>query len=79
QKWLAKTENRSFTPPKAFHTSLVVQDDGHRLEKRTAGVTLPELDARGISASELVKIFERSFEKFEEEKKPTLQLSRLIY
>ena len=44
-----------------FHTSLVVKDDGSRLEKRTKGVTLDELAATGVAAQSLVSLFERSF------------------
>jgi glutamyl-tRNA synthetase len=48
-------------PPAIFHASLVVRNDGHRLEKRTRGVTLPELQAAGWSAARLLEAFERSF------------------
>jgi glutamyl-tRNA synthetase len=41
-----------------FHTSLVVDNSGHRLEK---GVTLAELMAAEISSDELILRFERSF------------------
>lgn len=44
-----------------FHTSLVVKDDESRLEKRTKGVTLDELAATGVTAQNLVSLFERSF------------------
>lgn len=44
-----------------FHTSLVVQADGKRLEKRTQGITLKELTAQGILPTALVGIFARSF------------------
>jgi glutamyl-tRNA synthetase len=61
QVWLARAQSR---PPRfapVFHTSLVLQNDGHRLEKRTQGVTLPELISQGITPAQLVAIFERSF------------------
>jgi glutamyl-tRNA synthetase len=48
--------------PAIFHTSLVVSNDGHRLEKRTEGVTLPELARLGIDASALLALFRRSFQ-----------------
>ncbi len=44
-----------------FHTSLVVNLDGSRLEKRTKGVTLDELTAAGLTEQTLVSLFERSF------------------
>lgn len=47
--------------PAAFHCSLVTHDDGHRLEKRSRGVTLSELATRGLGAAELIDIFKRSF------------------
>lgn len=62
QRWLAKTEGQPAFVPKAFHTSLVTQDDGHRLEKRTKGVTLQELVSQGYDAKKIVKLFERSFD-----------------
>lgn len=57
QKWMGRT---NFIP--VFHTSLVTQDDGKRLEKRTLGVTLQEMEARNINPPDLIKIFEKSFE-----------------
>ncbi|HUP58328.1 MAG TPA: glutamate--tRNA ligase family protein [Bdellovibrionota bacterium] len=62
QAWLAASEGRPFRPPAIFHCSLVVRNDGHRLEKRTAGVTLPELEAAGIGPRELRAKFEAGFE-----------------
>lgn len=44
-----------------FHTSLVINHDGSRLEKRTKGVTLDELANSGTAAQNLVSHFERSF------------------
>ena len=60
-EWLASLEGRSFTPPTIFHTSLVTDNSGHRLEKRTAGVTLSELTARGFSVQDLLTRFQNSF------------------
>jgi glutamyl-tRNA synthetase len=60
--WLTASEGRPGAPPPAvFHAALVVQDDGHRLEKRTRGVTLDELRARGIPPARLREIFASSF------------------
>jgi glutamyl-tRNA synthetase len=47
--------------PAVFHCSLITQNDGHRLEKRTRGVTLPELQAAGISVETILDRFARSF------------------
>jgi len=60
QGWL-NGRDLNYEPPAIFHTALVTQDDGHRLEKRTRGVTLPELEKRGITAEKLLEIFARSF------------------
>ncbi len=45
---------------RVFHTSLVVHNDGSRLEKRSQGVTLDELK---ISTEQLLQNFERSFDQ----------------
>lgn len=47
--------------PAVFHASLVVTNEGGRLEKRTRGVTLAELEQAGVSAEALLRIFEKSF------------------
>jgi glutamyl-tRNA synthetase len=57
-RWLAPQRQH----PAVFHTSLVVQNDGHRLEKRTAGVTLPEI--LGGSSAEIAKVVERFSDSF---------------
>lgn len=74
QEWLAlKGEAKTQTQPwpAAFHTSLVVQNDGHRLEKRTNGVTLDELlnyfgksyrATEAEACSMILNIFAQSFE-----------------
>lgn len=62
QRWVGWLEGES-REPAVFHTSLIVQDNGHRLEKRTQGVTLSELEARGLGASRLVELFEASFDR----------------
>lgn len=46
--------------PAIFHTALVVTDEGSRLEKRTQGVTLDDLERSGITAQKLVRLFEAS-------------------
>ncbi len=56
-KWLGRSR-----PIPVFHTSLVTQDDGNRLEKRTSGVTLEELNSKNITPMRLLEIFEKSFE-----------------
>jgi glutamyl-tRNA synthetase len=48
--------------PKIYHTSLVVQDSGQRLEKRTAGVTLDQLSANGVGVDLLRKRFIQSWD-----------------
>ncbi len=62
QTWLLKSENSARKLPAVFHASLVTQEDGHRLEKRTAGVTLEELHEGGITSKQLIEIFEASFD-----------------
>jgi glutamyl-tRNA synthetase len=57
QKWLGTVEGESRVPA-IFHTSLVVQNDGHRLEKRTPGVTLDDLP---LTPQEILRAFEESF------------------
>ncbi|MCM2322649.1 MAG: glutamate--tRNA ligase family protein [Oligoflexia bacterium] len=59
--WLSEVEGTRRAYPSVFHTSLVTNDDGSRLEKRTRGVTLSELEAAGIGPEELVRRFARSF------------------
>lgn len=60
--WL---KERGVAPPLAhiYHTALVTQDNGHRLEKRTLGVTLEELGVIGFSAAKLLDLFEASYAK----------------
>jgi glutamyl-tRNA synthetase len=48
--------------PAIFHCALVTLDSGARLEKRTKGITLAELEANGITARELARRFEASFD-----------------
>jgi glutamyl-tRNA synthetase len=63
QGWIARAEGNPPVVTRAFHTSLVTQDDGHRLEKRTLGVTLPELYAAGWDEVKLWRAFEKSFDR----------------
>lgn len=49
------------TPPPIMHTSLVTAADGHRLEKRTAGVTWEELQEAGWTHLNLIRAFQRSW------------------
>ncbi|MFL5812465.1 MAG: glutamate--tRNA ligase family protein [Bdellovibrionia bacterium] len=62
QAWICKVEGLEPRLPAVFHTSLIVQNDGHRLEKRTAGVTLHELNACGWTIEAILKTFEESFD-----------------
>jgi glutamyl-tRNA synthetase len=62
QRWICETEETELQLPAVFHTSLIVQNDGHRLEKRTAGVTLKELKACGWTIESILKKFEESFD-----------------
>lgn len=62
QTWLMKSHGITREFPRVFHTALITQNDGHRLEKRTLGVTLEELAARGILSEQLLSIFENSFD-----------------
>lgn len=63
QTWLAKAEHREPPVIHAFHTSLVTQNDGQRLEKRTQGVTLPELIEAGFTRERLLAAFNASFDR----------------
>lgn len=61
QKWMAASTGAALPKIRAFHTALVTQDDGHRLEKRTRGVTLDELTQQGLTPAMLLELFEQSF------------------
>lgn len=60
--WLAQSEGRAGMFPAVFHTALVTQDDGHRLEKRTRGVTLAELLASGWRTEQVIERFKKSWD-----------------
>ncbi|RYZ66002.1 MAG: hypothetical protein EOP05_19780 [Proteobacteria bacterium] len=62
QEWLMKSHGLTRDLPRVFHTALITQNDGHRLEKRTAGVTLEELKLNGIDPAKLISVFEKSFD-----------------
>jgi glutamyl/glutaminyl-tRNA synthetase len=55
QKWMGLSEF-----PSVFHAALVTQNDGARLEKRTQGVTLPEI-LKQRTASDAVREIRNSF------------------
>jgi len=62
QIWLAQVEGASeWRPPCVFHTALVTAEDGSRLEKRTLGITLPEILSRGWTPAEIVNRFAATF------------------
>lgn len=64
QRWIQEWLNRELGTrlyPAAFHTSLVINNEGGRLEKRTQGVTLSELKTQGWGADEILVAFQRSY------------------
>ncbi|HEX4925332.1 MAG TPA: hypothetical protein VFV50_14655, partial [Bdellovibrionales bacterium] len=61
QSWLASNANAPVRHPAVFHTALIVNDDSSRLEKRTKGVTLAELIARGLTEKTIIEKFESTF------------------
>ncbi len=63
QKWLFERDRRPPAYTDIFHTALITQNDGHRLEKRTHGVTLPDLEQNGVDAHALTQLFRVSFDK----------------
>lgn len=62
QRAICKWIDPASVPSAVFHTSLVVQNDGRRLEKRTMGVTLRELEQAGHGTKEILGMFETSFD-----------------
>ncbi|HEX5036863.1 MAG TPA: glutamate--tRNA ligase family protein [bacterium] len=60
-KCLALLEKKEAKPPAVFHASLVTANDGSRLEKRTLGVSLKELLAKGETPEALIAKFQASF------------------
>ena len=63
QDWVSRAEDKPPYLMRAFHTALVTQDNGDRLEKRTLGVTLPELAHTGWGETKLRQAFEKSFDR----------------
>jgi glutamyl-tRNA synthetase len=61
QEWICKLEGKAVQFPEVFHAALITQNDGHRLEKRTAGITLVEVIASGNSVEEILQKFQKSF------------------
>lgn len=57
RSWVAPSVNT-----RVFHTALVTLDNGKRLEKRTAGITLGELLEAGVTPADLLRKFENSFD-----------------
>ncbi|CAN5600577.1 tRNA glutamyl-Q(34) synthetase GluQRS [soil metagenome] len=62
QKEIREWVSSGRTAPVVFHTSLVTQNDGQRLEKRSRGVTLAELLSKGTSIATLINNFESNFD-----------------
>jgi glutamyl-tRNA synthetase len=69
QRWLVGDTVRY---PAIFHTSLVVNNDLSRLEKRTRGVTLAEVLAAGQKPERLVELFAKSFHSKETDFSPSV-------
>ena len=64
QSWLRASERGARAAgllPAVYHTALVTTDEGARLEKRTRGVTWPELEAQGVTMERLASLFLRSW------------------
>lgn len=59
---LFEWSGKSVEHPAVFHCSLVTREDGGRLEKRTPGASLQEVMAGGLSADDVVRILESSFD-----------------
>jgi glutamyl-tRNA synthetase len=53
QSWLAQAAGRPVEFPAVYHCALVTGPRGERLEKRTRGITLPELQAAGWDAARI--------------------------
>jgi len=62
QLWLASQEKSEVALPRVFHTTTIVDAAGKRLEKRSQGVTLPELITAGWTVPQIVAKFLASFE-----------------
>ena len=82
QRWYLDLQEKQQIFPAVFHTALVVQENGMRLEKRTKGVTLQDLDA-GLLKIELemsLSIEPRDFQmgRIWGESMQTLPIHRLL-
>lgn len=60
QRMLSNLMNIPLKLPNVFHCALITDNNGHRLEKRSVGVTLDEL-LRTKTSSEIINNFELSF------------------
>ena len=60
--WVGAFESRPRAYPAVFHCSLIVANDDHRLEKRTRGVTLDELNTQRVSPQEILQRCKNSFD-----------------
>lgn len=68
-QWLCQIEKLKPLPA-VFHTSLVTQNNGRRLEKRTQGVTLSELLSPKLTSTVLLKHLRSSFQIHTDEFSP---------
>lgn len=59
--WLQGRAQIKHVLPQVFHSALVVNDDGTRLEKRTKGVTLAEVVSQGKTLEAIRRKLEMSF------------------
>jgi glutamyl-tRNA synthetase len=62
QNWMLSEGLTQHSPPPVFHTALVTQNDGHRLEKRTRRITLDEL-LTAHTLQNIVEQLELSFDR----------------
>lgn len=63
QAWIASAQDVAAPLIRTFHTSLVTHEDGHRLEKRSCGVTLPELFEAGWTPDKILQMFDKTFDR----------------
>ena len=63
QELFSRLESRVFGPSAVYHAALVMNPEGGRLEKRSRGMTLSELQSDGFSVARLVGAFDRSFQE----------------
>jgi|GEM_PF-858932 len=60
-RWVLSESSEKSILPDIYHAALITDDKGRRLEKRTQGVTLTELAARGVGPQELKDFFSVSY------------------